>query len=170
MLFQKYDFKCVFTDNAVLPYYKGSTFRGAFGNALKRVACALKKQDCSDCILREKCIYSITFETDDRNNAPNGNKKIAAVPHPYVIEPPLTSHTDFDGGSTFCFSLLLFGEVNQYLPYFIYAFIEMGKTGIGKNIGRRRARFKIELVSSGEKPVFSSTDQNRSRCRERRYL
>jgi len=54
MLYGKYLFSSVFEDDAVLPYYKGSTFRGVFGHALKKVVCALRRQDCYGCLLREK--------------------------------------------------------------------------------------------------------------------
>ncbi|MBI5601970.1 MAG: hypothetical protein HY879_01300, partial [Deltaproteobacteria bacterium] len=42
-------------DPLVLPAYKGSTLRGGFGHAFKRVVCALRNQDCPDCLLKEKC-------------------------------------------------------------------------------------------------------------------
>ena len=42
MLFGKYRFICVFEKEVLLPDYKGSTFRGVFAHALKKVICALK--------------------------------------------------------------------------------------------------------------------------------
>ena len=35
VVFGRYHFSCVFEDNAALPEYKGSTFRGVLGHALK---------------------------------------------------------------------------------------------------------------------------------------
>ena len=58
----RYLFSLVLDDDAVLPEYKGSTFRGIFGHFLKRVVCALKQQECADCLLREKCVYFQVFE------------------------------------------------------------------------------------------------------------
>ncbi|MHB8092928.1 MAG: hypothetical protein ACYDH8_15215 [Syntrophales bacterium] len=63
MLLGRYCFSLTFNDDAALPEYKGSTFRGIFGHSLKKVVCALKHQECADCLLREKCVYSIVFET-----------------------------------------------------------------------------------------------------------
>ncbi|MDY6842593.1 MAG: hypothetical protein SVW57_00685 [Thermodesulfobacteriota bacterium] len=140
MLYGKYFFASTFEDNAVLPFYKGSTFRGVFGLALKKVVCALKRQDCRDCLLREKCVYSFVFETPIQSDKSKELKKIAAPPHPYVIEPPDTTRTHFKKGEPFDFALILFGKANNYLPYFIYAFEQMGKLGIGKKIEGRRAR------------------------------
>lgn len=49
MLYGNYRFKCRFESEAHLPEYKGSTFRGVFGRALKDVVCALKRQECPGC-------------------------------------------------------------------------------------------------------------------------
>ncbi len=58
------------------------------------------------------------------------NAKTASPPHPFVIEPPLTIEKDLKKGSSFDFNLLLFGDVNKNIPYFIYAFDQMGEIGI----------------------------------------
>lgn len=63
MLFGKYHFSCIFTGPASLPAFKGSTFRGVFGVALKKVVCALKHQECPACLLRGQCLYARIFET-----------------------------------------------------------------------------------------------------------
>jgi hypothetical protein len=42
MLFGKYQFICRLDTEAVLPVYKGATFRGVFGRALKKIVCPLK--------------------------------------------------------------------------------------------------------------------------------
>jgi len=158
MLYGKYLFFSIFEDDAILPYYKGSTFRGAFGHALKKVVCALKRQDCKDCLLREKCVYSFVFETSITGNDSEGRKRIASPPHPYVIEPPATTKTDYKKGESFDFTLLLFGRANDYLPYFIYAFEQMGQMGIGRRIEGERPGFKLKSVTAGDNPVYSSQD------------
>ena len=158
MLYGKYLFSGIFEEDAILPYYKGSTFRGVFGHALKKVVCALKRQDCKDCLLREKCVYFFVFETPAAVNDPGGRKRIASPPHPYVIEPPDNTKTHFKKGESFDFTLLLFGRANDYLPYFIYAFEQMGKMGIGQRIEGRRSVFKLKRVTAGDSPVYSSQD------------
>jgi hypothetical protein len=154
MLYGKYLFSCVFEDDAVLPYYKGSTFRGVFGRALKNVVCALKKQECLDCLLKSKCIYSQTFETPSSAQE-SKDSRIASPPHPFVIEPPLTTETHFQNGDPFDFPLLLFGQSNDYLPYFIYAFEQMGKIGIGKRINGKRAHFILKDIKASGKQIYS---------------
>jgi hypothetical protein len=63
-------------------------------------------------------------------------KKYTAVPHPFVIEPPLEKKTWYEKGEELNFSLVLIGKGIDYLPYFIYAFEETGKMGIGKDRGK----------------------------------
>ena len=155
MLYGKYLFSSVFETDAILPVYKGSTFRGVFGHALKKVVCALKRQDCKECLLKDKCVYSFVFETQDKPDRPEGKKRIAAPPHPYVIEPPDTNKTHFKKGEDFDFILILFGKANEYLPYFIYAFEQMGELGIGKGIDGKRARFILKSVMTDNMTIYS---------------
>jgi len=158
MLFGKYDFRCCFESEARLPAYKGSTFRGVFGHALKSVVCALKRQTCDQCLLKTQCIYALVFETQHAISPPPG-ARIAAVPHPFVIEPPQTAQTDFHAGDTFDFNLILFGPINRNLPYFIYAFDRMGKIGIGKKLNGRRGRFVLKSVEHHGHTIYMDTDQ-----------
>jgi hypothetical protein len=61
MLFGEYHFIGILEDDALLPPFKGSTFRGVFGRALKEVVCALKRQECPTCLLRSQCVYTQVF-------------------------------------------------------------------------------------------------------------
>ena len=158
MLFGKYEFRCCFESEARLPEYKGSTFRGVFGIALKSVVCALKRQICDQCLLKTQCIYALVFETHHAIPPPPG-ARIAAPPHPFVIEPPPTAQTDFSSNDSFDFSLILFGQVNRFLPYFIYAFDFMGNIGVGKKISGRRGRFALRTVEHDGRTIYSNTDQ-----------
>jgi len=56
--FKKFEFQIKPEEPLILPTYKGSTLRGGFGNAFRRVVCALKKSDCAECILKEKCVQT----------------------------------------------------------------------------------------------------------------
>ncbi len=126
-----------------LPVYKGSTFRGGFGSALRSVVCALKRQECSGCLLRDRCVYVYVFETPP----PPGSERLRlykTVPHPFVIEPPLDERRHVPAGETVEFGLVLVGRAMEVLPYFIYAFMHLGERGLGK----RRGAFRLEEVLS----------------------
>jgi len=81
MLYGNYRFNCRFEGDAELPVFKGSTFRGVFGHALKRVVCALKRQECPDCILRERCLYTRVFETPLAQGGKEASRN-SPIPHP----------------------------------------------------------------------------------------
>jgi len=154
MLYGNYTFACHFETDAVLPAYKGSTFRGAFGMALKRVVCVLKRQECPECLLKERCLYTCVFET--RLVSGNGVGRNTALPHPFVLEPPHTEKTAFQVGDRLDCVLILFGEINKSLPYIVYAFEQMGKFGLGKRINGNRGRFAVESISTGNGEIYRS--------------
>lgn len=60
--FARFRFSLRVTSLMVLPLYKGAVFRGAFGNAFRRLACVAPKADCPVCGLRQKCLYAAIFE------------------------------------------------------------------------------------------------------------
>ena len=157
MQFGKYRFKCTLEREAYFPPYKGSTFRGGFGHALKQVVCTVRHKECAECLLSERCLYSRVFE-----NGPLGKpspKHIAHPPRPYVIEPPPETKCHYLVGESFDFNLILFGEYNDYLPYFVYAFELMGQKGLGKKIDGRRATYVLSSIESEDRQIYSSQDQ-----------
>ncbi len=125
-----------------LPPYKGSTLRGGFGTAFRRVVCALKKTDCGDCLLKGRCVYAYVFESQPEEEV-HVFGRVRSIPRPFVLEPPEDKRTVYDIGETLQFNLILVGRATDYLPYFVYAFEELGRTGIG----RGRGRFRLEDVS-----------------------
>ncbi len=134
-----------------LPMYLGSTLRGGFGTAFKRVVCALRDRLCHECILKGKCVYSYVFETPP----PAGTtvmRKYESSPHPFIIEPPQITHHEYKAGDTLTLNLILIGRAIDYLPYFIYTFEEFGRIGIGKG----RGQFELQDVSCEGKTIYDS--------------
>ncbi len=152
MLYGKYQFICRFKDEARLPPFKGSTVRGLLGHALRRVVCALKHQECPDCLLRHDCLYARMFGLPPPTEKAAANA--SAEPHPFVLEPPLEDKTVYHPGDAITIGLILFGEINRKLPYFIYAFDEMGKIGMGKRVGGHRGRFTLRRVEWQKTPIY----------------
>ncbi|MBI5639738.1 MAG: hypothetical protein HZA17_04860 [Nitrospirae bacterium] len=133
--YQSYLFSLSAKDIIVLPAYKGSTFRGGFGNAFKKIVCALKKNACTDCLLKEKCVYSYIFETPPPSDTKMMTKYTNA-PHPFIINPPLEKKRAYKPEEDIRFGLTLIGKAVDYLSYFVYTFDELGKIGIGKDRGK----------------------------------
>ncbi|MGA2403994.1 MAG: CRISPR system precrRNA processing endoribonuclease RAMP protein Cas6 [Syntrophobacteraceae bacterium] len=132
----------------VLPPYKGAVFRGAFGNAFRRVVCAVPRVDCAVCMLRQRCLYVSIFEPPPPASYPDA-AKFSQAPPPYVLNPPLTNRQAFHPGDSLDFELVLIGPAIEALPYFIYTFTEMGKRGLGRERGRY-ALACVDLVRGEE--------------------
>lgn len=118
-----------------LPAYKGSTLRGGFGHAFRKVVCVFRDRPCGDCLLQEKCVYSWTFETPIPKEA-QMMRKYTSAPHPFVIEPPADDGKNYQRGDDLSFGLILIGRAIDYLAYYIYTFEELGKMGIGRSKGK----------------------------------
>ncbi len=127
----------------ILPPYKGSTLRGGFGNAFRRVVCVIREKECKECLLKGQCIYSYVFETPPPADT-KVMRKYEAAPHPFIIEPPLQKKMGYKPGDQFSFGLTLIGKAVDYLPYFIYTFDQLGGMGIGKG----RGKFELKEVRS----------------------
>ncbi len=127
----------------ILPSYKGSTLRGGFGYAFRRVVCAIKSKDCTGCLLKEKCVYSYIFETPPPPDTKIMRKYTSAA-HPFVIEPPPERRRGYKPGDEISFGLTLIGRAIDYLPYFIYTFDELGRIGLGKG----KAKYELKTVKT----------------------
>ena len=133
--FAQFQFVLKVVNCITLPVYKGSTFRGAFGHAFKKVVCVNRDRICGTCLLKEKCVYSYVFETPPPSDT-SKMRKYPFAPHPFIITPPLEEKREYQAEDTLCFELTLIGKSIDYLPYFIYTFDELGRMGIGKTKGK----------------------------------
>lgn len=130
MRFGRYLITVLFENDTFLPNYLGSTLRGAFGASLKTSICGNLARQCENCRLATRCLYTKTFEP--RPSAGNTNFRGIESPPAYVIEPPAEHPPRQSKGDTLTFTLLLFGEANFYLPFFLNAFEVMGRRGISR--------------------------------------
>lgn len=144
--FSKYIFSVTPKTTLLLPSYSGSTLRGGFGHAFRRIICAFKDKECADCLLRRQCVYAYVFETPIPADA-QIMRKYTAAPHPFILEPPMNNRKSYQKGEDLSFGLTLIGRAVDYLPYFIYAFEELGHIGIGKGRGKYELREVVEHVS-----------------------
>ncbi len=116
------------------PPYAGSTWRGAFGHALRRTVCITHQPSCQGCLLQRSCVYSYVFETPAGQEPLLG--KIDTAPHPYILHPLETSGQNYTAGETLTVGLTLIGKAIDYLPYMIHALQQVGTNGIGKHDGQ----------------------------------
>jgi len=148
--FSRFTFSVRCKTTILLPPYAGSTLRGGFGHAFRRIICAFKGKECTDCLLRGQCVYAYVFETPISADA-QIMRKYTAAPHPFILEPFTNSRKSYQEGEDFSFGLTLIGRATDYLPYFIYAFEELGRIGIGnKGRGKYELREVAEESSKGD--------------------
>src|SRR3990172_12425734 len=95
--FTKFILTVTARDSISLPPYKGSTFRGGFGNAFKRIVCIGRNKECETCLLKSRCIYVYIFETPPPDDT-TIMRKYRTAPHPFVIEPIEDTKTIFEAG------------------------------------------------------------------------
>ncbi len=140
-------------EEIVLPRYKGSTFRGGFGNSFRRIVCLNKKWNCPECILKEKCIYYYIFETPSSLNV-SFPQKNSYMSHPFVLEPPLEEKKLYTKEEKIFFHLILIGKTIEYLPYFVFVLDELGKIGLGKG----RGKYFLERVENCPLTKFKGSE------------
>lgn len=128
---------------------KGSALRGALLGALRNHFCVLPgsggaEQDsplCAACVTASSCpIAYLMANRDEAKELGRGQE----VPHPYVVEPPLSLQTSYQPGERLEFGLTLFGKALHTFPYLLMAAQRLGEQGLG--LGRERGRLALREV------------------------
>ena len=152
MKYATFDFECEWKRDTIVPDFQGSMLRGALGHALKSCLCTVKAPTCKECMVKNSCLYSKIFEVKPVSKEPI---RQAQIPHPYMMCWDYEKRGKYRAGSSYNFSLGLFGEYIQMLPYFVFAIDRMGKTGLGaRDANGERSRFSLKNVSSDGKVIF----------------
>jgi hypothetical protein len=111
--------------------FPGSAWRGGFGYALKKAACATGEARCETCLLYRSCAYPYIFETPPPPGAAK-MRRYTSVPHPFVFDHGALP----DGEAHGCLlEFSLFGAANRHLPIIVYALVSAGaaEQGIAGN-------------------------------------
>lgn len=153
----KIDIKAI--DNIRLPLYTGSALRGLFGASFKKIICSDYNKECKKCLLKDSCAYSYIFETTVPQNS-KIMKKYEHIPKPFVLSPPIIKGGIIQEKSIQAFNMTIIGRAIDFLPYFIYTLISLGKNGIGKD----RSRFIIDNIKlingiSSNKIIYNDGDE-----------
>lgn len=137
----------------LLPEYAGSTFRGAFGRALRDVVCLVDRRDCARCMLFAECAYPAVFETPrpgDSAVMPAASR----VPHPFVLDPPHGGPVEAGEKMDVVFTLAGTRTASR-LPYFILAMERAGRRGFGPGRGEAALRqVRALLPGGGERAIY----------------
>lgn len=139
-----------------LPAYLGSTLRGAFGRAFRRLCCPA--HDRQPCPVPATCPYHLIFETAPPPDA-EALRTHEDVPRPFVIA-PRNGAAEYPKGSEVIFDLTLVGRARQYLPHFVVTLREVDRIGRGRRqVALRRIdavrplTAALEVVYRSDEPV-----------------
>lgn len=125
------------TEKIILPPHPGSTFRGAFGHALKKLTCIQKNIDCQHCSNSKMCAYSQLFNPflTEEEKAETSNR-FQNKPRPFVFNIHFRGKEKFLPGEKIKFNLIVFGKADKYIPYIIESWRMLENEGIGSNRGQ----------------------------------
>lgn len=129
----RYRFEFQVCTPIVLHDYGGSALRGAFGHALRHIACITQAPDCKACALHRTCAYPEVFETPPPLDYTR--RQYSNIPNPFVIEPPPWGARTFAPGTSFEFAMILIGPALRHLPLIVMALKRAFAGGIAKNAG-----------------------------------
>lgn len=109
--------------------YPGAMLRGAFGHALRALACSTGQAACEGCSIRRECRYTRLFEPPSISADGGAHRDI---PPPYIIQAPLTRPRILCAGERWSFDVILFGEsALAELPLVIWAWSQAARKGLG---------------------------------------
>lgn len=128
----RYRFEFTVKKPVRLPEYSGSTLRGAFGHALRTLACVTRMKTCESCILASSCSYKAIFEPQKSQGK---TLNTSTPPVPYIIEPPAWGERQFGIGVTLGFHFILIGHSRKHLGIIILAWQRAFSQGIGTENG-----------------------------------
>lgn len=160
------DFVCRFEEQAILAGFKGNIIRGALGNSLRKICCPIKRMECEQCILAANCIYFFIFESKQIKRP----HLSPSTPHPFVLEPPNTDKIKYESGDEFIFRLILLNDAIKWIPYIVYATINMGEMGIGKGRKNGFGKFKLKSVKQDGIEIYQSESKELIPVKTDKYL
>ena len=140
------------TDPIRLPAYAGSMLRGAFGHALRHLACMTKQKDCGGCPLHNTCPYPKIFSPPAP--ASHSLQKFSSIPVPYVIEPMNWGERTLHPGETTHFHLVLIGQALNELPLIVLAWRRALLRGLGKSEGKAELLRVVHCGEHAEQSIY----------------
>lgn len=128
----------------------GNILRGAFGTIFKRIACVPECREARICGFRESCAYARIFEPASVAAGPSG---FSDWPRPFAFRARHLDGVAIPPGGKFSFDVHVFEMRDPALPYFILAFSEIAKEGLGPRRGRA-VLDRVWLLDAAAKPAL----------------
>jgi len=132
------------------PGKSGNVVRGAFGTIFRQLVCLPECHDKKACTQRTECPYARIFEPAAQFEGPSGLKD---WPRPFVFRAAHLDGTKIAPGKSFYFDVHLFDLKDPGIVYFVLAFTELVKQGIGPSRGRAALVRVDQLDAKGKEAV-----------------
>jgi hypothetical protein len=166
LTFEFYRFRFHFRSAGSLyfpPYKSGNIVRGAFGGIFRKLVCIPSCRDAKTCDIRGDCPYARVFEPQAaRGEGPSG---LADWPRPFVFRAAHLDGRTIPQGDAFHFDVHIFDVRDPALPYFVLAFAQLAREGLGP--GRSRAELtSVDQLDLNEGTVAHVFDGEQSLMRE----
>ncbi len=115
------------------PYKSGNIVRGAFGSIFRKLVCIPDCEEVKTCEVRASCPYARVFEPQaSRGEGPSG---LADWPRPFVFRAAHLDGRTVRAGEAFHFDVHLFDTEDPALAYFVLAFAQLAREGLGPGRG-----------------------------------
>ena len=157
LTFEFYRFRFHFRAGASLyfpPYKSGNIIRGAFGDLFRKLVCIPTCSDAKTCHVRSTCAYARVFEPQAaRGEGPSG---LADWPRPFVFRAAHLDGRTILQGEAFYFDVHIFDIRDPSLQYFVLAFAQLVRDGLGPGRGRAEltAVDQLDLYETAVGRVF----------------
>ena len=139
------EFNLMALEDLYLPEHPGSTFRGAFGRALREISCSFDNKKCKECNLKDNCPYSLFFnpfltEKDKLKTSKRFRNKL----RPFIFKTDHNYKEQYSSGEELTFKIRIFGYMKQFIPYVIESWKKLQQIGLGSG----RSNFLLKNIWS----------------------
>ena len=166
MTFEFYRFRFYFRSAGTLyfPDYKsGNIVRGAFGDIFRKLVCIPCCREAKTCDIRADCPYARVFEPQAaRGEGPSG---LVDWPRPFVFRAAHLDGRTLLPDEAFHFDVHNFDVRDPALPYFVLAFAQLAREGLGPGRGRAELT-SVDQLDLHEARVAQVFDGEQFRMRE----
>ena len=166
LTFEFYRFRFYFRSAGKLyfPDYKsGNIVRGAFGDIFRKLVCIPSCHDAKTCDIRADCPYARVFEPQAaRGEGPSG---LVDWPRPFVFRAAHLDGRTILRDEAFHFDVHIFDVRDPALPYFVLAFAQLAREGLGPGRGRAELT-SVDQLDLNEARVAQVFDGGQFRMRE----
>ena len=128
------------------PGKSGNIVRGAFGTVFKHLVCIPQCHQVRDCPTRSTCPYARIFEPVAEAGGPSG---LRDWPRPFIFRAAHLDGESFEPGGAFYFDVYLFDLKEPAIAYFVLAFTQLAREGLGPRRGRAQLMRVDQLDGAG---------------------